>query len=56
MPIEPPPTTSMPALVPGSAAFITRCACSSVSSLELTSSSTEMNAVFLSLDSWALPS
>ena len=34
-PIEPPPSTCIPAFSPGSAAFITRCASSSVSSFEL---------------------
>ena len=53
LPIEPPPTTSMPACVPGLAASSTRCACCSVRSLELTFSSAEMNAVFLSFEIWA---
>ncbi len=51
LPIEPPPTTSMPAFLPGSAAFMTRCAWSVVSVFEPIFRSTEMNAVFLSLES-----
>ena len=50
LPIEPPPSTCIPACRPGLAASITRCACSSVRSLELMFSSAEMNAVFLSLE------
>ena len=53
VPIEPPPSTSMPAFLPGSAASITRCAWASVSSLEPILSSTEMNAVCLSFEIWA---
>jgi hypothetical protein len=55
LPIAAPPTTSMPAFRPGSAASSTRCASASFRSLELMSSSTEMNAVFPSLESCALP-
>ena len=49
-PIEPPPSTCIPAFTPGSAAFITRCASSSVSSFELMLSSTEMNAILPSFE------
>ncbi len=50
VPIEPPPSTSMPAFTPGWASSITFCAWPSVRSLEATFSSTEMNAVCLSLE------
>ena len=55
LPIEPPPSTSIPAFLPGSAASITRCAWASVSSLDPTFSSAEMNAVFLSFEICAEP-
>ena len=50
VPIEPPPSTSMPAFFPGSAASITFCASSSLRSDDAILRSTEMNAVFLSLE------